>query len=102
MNNTEFVQKIIELAADYDRSRGSFYRQLPTADYIATVDKNTVDSFTTQNSVFHFHTLVKLLKETNPANPPNNQVLAAYLQKKGFSKKKVVLPSSKHITLWSL
>ena len=100
MNNTTFVERVIELANEYDRATGRFYRLKPTSDYLSNQEKSTVDSFLVENPVFHFHVLAKALKETTTT--PNNQVLAAYLQKKGFSKKRVVIPSSTPITLWSI
>jgi hypothetical protein len=101
MNNTEFVKRVIKLSKDYDRSRGVFYQAIPTSDYLSTEYKNLVDTFLNSNPVFHFWSLVKILKDHDPTNAPSNQVIVAYLTKKGLSKKKVSIPSSGNVTLWS-
>lgn len=101
LSDTDFVKKIIKLSKDYDSKRGVFYHKVPSSDYLSCEQENLVTSFVSMTPVFHFFSLINFLRTNDPDNCPSNQVVAAYLVKKGFSKTKVPIPSSKSVNLWA-
>ena len=88
------------LVYDITSSRGSFYTVKPTADYLPDNYKHTINSYVKANPIFHYNSLLDVIKQLDSSNCPSHEVIAAYLKKINFNKRKVKIPGSL-ITVWS-